>query len=295
MKRRKIWLTVMASIFFPGLGHLYNGKVLKGIIFSLSLYIGNRLFYYLFLQSFPIAIISFALFIIIFIFGIVDSYRIAKKNRNYSLKRMNKWYWYLSFVLLVSLLNILYSSLFEKFERYSIESIASSGMSPAFEIRDRVVIDNYYYSYNDIERNDLIVFHSSDDDRLTLKRLVALEGDTVEIRNYQLYVNGEINNSIEISTFDEELNSIMEELLKPLYLQLEEDPTNTELLEYIEYRELLFHSYENYGPYIVPVDSVFVLGDNRYNSIDSRSYDAINISQIQGRLIYKFYPEVVRY
>ena len=96
------------------------------------------------------------------------------------------------------------------------------------------------------EPNDIIVFTDPVTQTYVVKRLIANGGDTVEIsRHGKVYVNGE--------------------LLNEYYL-----PKHTVTVSYITNR------------YIVEPDHVFVLGDNRYNSADSREYGTVPRKNIIG-------------
>ena len=107
------------------------------------------------------------------------------------------------------------------------------------------------------ERYDIIIFKYPDDEsQLFIKRLIGLPGDTVEIKNGKVFINGEE---------DEEANS-----------HVPETPTG------------------NYGPYVVPEGCYFMLGDNREHSKDSRfwSNTFVTYDEIVGKAIIRYYPSI---
>ena len=109
----------------------------------------------------------------------------------------------------------------------------------------------------DPERYDIIIFKYPDDEsQLFIKRLIGLPGDTVEIKNGKVFINGEE---------DEEANS-----------HVPETPTG------------------NYGPYVVPEGCYFMLGDNREHSKDSRfwSNTFVTYDEIVGKAIVRYYPSI---
>ena len=109
----------------------------------------------------------------------------------------------------------------------------------------------------DPERYDIIMFKYPDDEsQLFIKRLIGLPGDTVEIRNGKVFING---------VEDEEANS-----------HVPETPTG------------------NYGPYVVPEGSYFMLGDNREHSKDSRFWQNtfVTYDEIVGKAIVRYYPSI---
>ena len=119
--------------------------------------------------------------------------------------------------------------------------------------RDRIIAFRLAYLINQPERYDVIVFNRSPDDvMLYIKRVLGTPGDTVYILNGFVYVNG--------------------------------DPARADFVRGVPS--------ENFGPVVVPDGHVFVLGDNRNNSIDSRHWPEIFIpkEKIAGKAILKYFP-----
>ena len=129
--------------------------------------------------------------------------------------------------------------------------IRGHSMEPTFSDNQRVMVQKVFF---DIERGDVIIFSSKEDPRKDLiKRVVGLPGDQVHVVDGEVYLNGK---------------------------KLEEDYTTP-------YR---YARGEVYPPYVVPDDTVFVLGDNRPESQDSRAFDAILMSSIKGKVILRWWP-----
>ena len=109
----------------------------------------------------------------------------------------------------------------------------------------------------DPERFDIIIFKYPDDEsQLFIKRLIGLPGETVEIRDGKVYIDG---------------------ALEPLDDSfVPEVPTG------------------DYGPYKVPENSYFMLGDNRENSRDSRFWDNtfVTFDQIVGKAVLRYFPSI---
>ncbi len=133
--------------------------------------------------------------------------------------------------------------------------IPSGSMLPTLEINDRLIIDKLGYKFADPKRGDVVVFSPTDALKQQykdafIKRIIGLPGETVEVKNAQVIINGE--------TISE--NYIAEE---PQY---------------------------NWGPQTVPENSYLVLGDNRSNSFDSHSWGFVPRENIIGRAVVRFWP-----
>ena len=136
--------------------------------------------------------------------------------------------------------------------------IPSASMEPTLHIGDRVLVNKLSYKFGDIERGDLVVFKRPDvaDEeaavvRDLIKRVIALPGDTVEGRDGAVYINGK--------------------RLQEQYL-----PTGTVT--------------ENFDSQIVPAGKIWVMGDNRTNSRDSRVLGAIDVDTVHGRAFVRIWP-----
>lgn len=135
--------------------------------------------------------------------------------------------------------------------------IPSGSMIPTLEVGDRVLVDKVYFKTAGLERQDIVVFiapPATNTDIPMIKRVIGLPGDQVLIEDDTVYVNGEA-------------------LVEP----------------YIE-NEPGVQSPVNFGPITVPEGMLFVLGDNRHNSFDSRYWGFVPLENVIGRALLKFYP-----
>ncbi len=134
--------------------------------------------------------------------------------------------------------------------------IPSSSMVPTLQRGDKVLVNKLSYRVGDIHRGDVIVFERPPREEETeikdlIKRVIALPGDTVEGRGGFLYVNGEL--------FDEAY-------------------TGPGVIT------------QNVPLQRIPPDRLWVMGDNRRNSSDSRDFGSISESLVVGRAIFTFWP-----
>ena len=128
--------------------------------------------------------------------------------------------------------------------------IPAKSMQPTILKGDYVLVNKYIYYFKQPRRGDIVVFpYPKDPVKDYIKRLVALEGDTVEIRDKQLFIN--------------------QRMLQESYVVYVEPST-------VDQRD-------NFGPTNVPPNSVFVLGDNRDRSADSRFWGFVDSGKVKGR------------
>ena len=93
-KRSKI-LSLLLSILTPGLGHLYNGKFIWAVAIPATLMIASDILYYFsLLKSFTVLLVFILFAIYVYIFSIVHSIILAKRNSDYQLKSYNHVFWY---------------------------------------------------------------------------------------------------------------------------------------------------------------------------------------------------------
>jgi signal peptidase I len=131
--------------------------------------------------------------------------------------------------------------------------IPSGSMIPTLEIGDRVLVNKFIYRFTEPERGDIIVFQSLDNPKEDLiKRVVGVPGDKIAVRSGKLIVNGEPQ---------------------------KEPFTNKKLPD----RSFFAQSK-------VPKNHVFVMGDNRANSADSRVFGPLPEKNIEGEAFLRFWP-----
>lgn len=133
--------------------------------------------------------------------------------------------------------------------------IPSGSMENTIMTGDRVFGNRLAYKFSDPERFDIIIFKYPDDEsQLFIKRIIGLPGETVEIHNGNIYINGS------------------------------DTP-----LEDVDIKEPMEGSF---GPYTVPEGCYFVMGDNRNNSRDSRYWENTFVSEdaILGKAVLRYWP-----
>jgi len=126
-------------------------------------------------------------------------------------------------------------------------------MLPTLKVGDHLLTDKFDFKLTGIKRGDIVTFNAPPTvhtDEVLIKRVIGLPGETVAIKNGIVYINGK--------SLDE---------------------------PYIEDKPKF-----DFSQYTIPADCIFVMGDNRNNSYDSRFWGPLPISDVIGRAIYRYYP-----
>ncbi len=139
--------------------------------------------------------------------------------------------------------------------------VKGESMMPNLEDGDRIILSKI----SKIERFDEIAFQAPDSEDNYVKRVIGLPGDTIEMRDDQLLVNGKPVKE----PYLEDIKSILPS----------EDPLTNN-----------FTLMEITGEEVVPEDKLFVLGDNRRVSKDSRSFGFIDEEEVIGDVKMRIWP-----
>lgn len=141
--------------------------------------------------------------------------------------------------------------------------VSGNSMVPTFHDKEQLLAEKLSIATNNIKKGDIIIFNSknisNENVHLLIKRVIATSGDKIKFENGFVYLN--------------------DELLTENYLT-----ENT--ITFIKPEDMIIEGEE----YIVGEDSYFVLGDNRTESKDSRSFGSLHKSDIIGKVIARYYP-----
>lgn len=162
-------------------------------------------------------------------------------------------------------------------------TIPSGSMMPTIEVGDRITVNKMAYDLripfsntalirlDEPKRDDIIVFNSKAADKRLIKRVIALPGDHVAMKNEVLTINGVIASYDTINETSEEL-TLQETIIGDHRIVRIDKKRQSPLA--------------NFSEVIVPKDHYLVLGDNRGNSADSRVYGFVPRKELLGRASY---------
>jgi len=289
-RERKPLFALALSFLLTGMGQVYNGKLLRGILF----FAASLALPFLLVQlsvvgpgQSPIVLIalSIAADLGLFIWAAIDAWKQAKRlGRNYRLKTYNTL---LVYILLVVGLNLLVFGLITEWRKLQFLAVPyrveTEAMAPTILQGDLVLADKRIEHSSEnlgLRRGELIVFKlPSDKKRHVVKRIIGLPGDDIELRGMELYVNGKKRTSQEAPAPE---GREVESDGKKIVAFYETSDSGTYEVFYFEGTER-----DDYR-ISVPEGCCFVLGDNRDNSADSRHWGSIALSDIvaRARIVY---------
>ncbi|GHE79062.1 signal peptidase I [Thalassotalea profundi] len=186
-----------------------------------------------------------------------------------------------SFFIVIALMSVFRSAVADWY------TVPSSSMMPTIEVGDRITVNKMAYdlrlpfthmsliSIGEPKRNDIIVFNSKAADMRLIKRVVALPGDHVSMRNEILTINGV---TASYQPLDQSVNS--ESSAEKVIERIHNNVRN------IQVDKSRSSSLANFSTVTVPKDHYLVLGDNRRNSSDSRVYGFVPRQELLGRANY---------
>jgi signal peptidase I len=181
-----------------------------------------------------------------------------RRRREKELSR-TVWEWAVVVVVAVGAALLIRAFLFQQYY------IDGPSMESTLHPSDRVLVNKMSYRLHDVNRGDVVVFDrvtSADQHDDLIKRVIALPGERLEVRSCVIYIDG---------------------------VRLDEPYLSDELLSQPDpVSQCGVHT--DMIPTVVPEDMVFVMGDNRPQSFDSRDFGPIDIDKIRGRAFTVIWP-----
>jgi signal peptidase I len=244
----------------PGLGQVYNGKGALGLVFFL---ISIALPFLWGLAGWPrhfAGLVALVIADVVFwLFIIVHAFIQARRIRETGHKKYQTLGVYAFFIILFfSLMIFVPARIWISSLGVSPYRMATASMMPTLQKDDFLMTDQKAHDGQAPKRGALVVFeYPGDPTKRFLMRVVAFEGETAEIKNKQLFIDGEPL---------QESYKVHEDIAKD----------NTR---------------DNFGPLKIPAGHCFVLGDNRDNSYDGRYWGALPLANVKGKALYIYWTK----
>jgi len=144
--------------------------------------------------------------------------------------------------------------------------IPSRSMAPTILVGDHILVNKFMYGIkipllrktiipvSNPQRGDIVVFIFPDDrSKDFIKRVIGVSGDKIEIKNKKIYINNK--------EYTDSYGVYSDNVIYPSFIQTR----------------------DNFGPVTVPEKSIFVMGDNRDESLDSRFWGFVNLKDVEGK------------
>jgi signal peptidase I len=253
-RKPHVVLAFIAGMAGIGLGYVYVGKLRLGAttIAAFCLAVGFFAWTRLIVQSATMLWLVAALLLAIALIALIHPVIVAARTREVPAKRYNRWWVYLIWSLGTCLIGpAVYFSRATVFG-YETFRVASSAMSPTLETGELFLADSWRYHNHAVMVGDIVVFERPANPGVKyIKRVVAVAGDSIELRNGGLYRNGQ---------------AIREDYLHAP-MPFGRTSGNVAL--------------STLGPGLF-----YVLGDYRDNSLDSRQWGPFPTASLRGRVAY---------
>jgi signal peptidase I len=284
MVRRPV-VAVLLSVTATGLGHIYCGRLTKGLILFFISFAFAPIMARAARSAASTALLlmvvgSVLLMLALFFYAAVDAAVLARRiGPHYTPREYNRWYLYIVMIAVAvsyptDMSGTIREHLLQAFK------IPSSSMAPGILPGDRVFLNKAIYGLKPPQRGDAVVFIYPDDRRLYyIKRLVALPGDSIEIKNNRVWINDQP--LAHKNTPPQEIN--FKATKKTTYLEEKNHHHSYSII--IEDSKM-----DTMAKLTVPHGHCFVLGDNRAHSRDSRHFGPIPLADVKGRVDYIYWP-----
>lgn len=292
--RRRPWIAVFLSLLMPGIGQIYCGSIVEGLVLMCIVTVFSTFWIFGMIVERVREKTPMAVFVMPWVFVLmatvvaaIDAYRRARRTRyDYTLKDYNRWDVYLVLLWICGagtfgFTAIVKMNLFEAF------IVPVNSMAPTIMADDRVLANKTTYNHENPEYGDIVIFKNPDNRKINyIKRVVALAGDTVQVKDGQLLINGNILKRELAGTQTLHVGKHVVE--GEIYW---ESNGNSRYQIFVSKQEIENQTQQkNFGPVTVPQYHCFVMGDNRNHSEDSRNFGSLSYGALKGRPTQIYWP-----
>jgi signal peptidase I len=287
---RSALAAVILSLAATGLGQIYCGRIVRGLV----IFLGSLLFVpaivtAALLPPATVVLVGLILALLavlgVYVFAVVDAFRLARGGRDHFQPMDYNHPLVYALFILVGLtyaaggLYLIRTSVFEAFV------VPTGSAAPTLVPGDHILVNKTTYQRRFVRRGDEVVFRVRSQPGVNwVKRVIALPGDTVEVKDNEVLVNGRQlpREPAPLASLGATAQEVKGELF---------EETNAG-----RRYQILFAAdtkpIPDYPKAKVPDGTCFVLGDNRNNSRDSREMGFVDLGDVLGEVQYRYWPAV---
>jgi signal peptidase I len=286
---RNPWAAAALAMMAPGLGHIYAGAIVKG----LACFFGVLLFApaLALVAKLPASrSVLFAVLLIVlatlglYLYAIVDAFLVARRRlQHYALRDYNQGIVYVLF-LLASPAYFIGAVLYLRANSLEAFLVPTDSMVPTVLVGDHLMVTKLAHPIPVPERGDVLVFYNPENtEQRWIKRVIALPGDKVATRGAEVFVNGK---KLERDPVPAESLAAIRDQVKGDVFNESNGGRRYTIMFAADGKQADFAERE------VPRGSVFVLGDHRDNSRDSRDpeFGFVPLGNVLGKVRFLYLP-----
>jgi signal peptidase I len=258
IRPRRIGIALVLSLLFLGWGQIYNGQFWKAVAIWGGLLFASVCAIVIGIPAIYPGLVGLLLVPVVFyVLVAVDAVACARRSRAAPSQFVaNRWYAYLGLAVIAYGLSVSEALVSRRFF-FQAYKISSGAMESTLLIGDDIMVDKRARTPR---RGDVIVFvFPPDPTKDFVKRVIAVGGDTVAVRNGIVYLNGQ------------------------------QMPDPHARFEVASQDRSLASPRDNFGPVSVPSGKLFVMGDNRDRSYDSRFWGFVDKTGVEGQVLYIYW------
>ncbi len=253
------WEAVLLGVLTPGLGHFYAGDLRRGLGWWSAILAWIFATAWLGLwDRFWGLLVALAVALGILLASLIDAALVAVRRYGRERQPYQRWEDYVGYVLFAALV---VTPLYLWVLPVQTFAIPSESMMPALVPGDRVMARKIFGSTDETDRGATVIVRDEESETFYVYRVVGLPGETIEIRGRTVFVDGE-----------------------PI-----DDPWGWSAGSGAAAPPAMREHLDDFGPERVPGDAVFVLGDNRDRSVDSRMRGPIPLDTLHARPLYVYW------
>ncbi len=265
--RKKAVIAAVLSIFLPGAGQVYNRQKRKTLIWYIAFFLLPLVFILCrCLHSFWGLVLLLFLYIWLYLYNIGDAILGAHRPRTSNPRPVNKFLIIVLVLLIAADVTVIAADRSLNIVGLRAFRVITNSMAPSLQAGDSFILDLEYYKTNQIQRGNVIAFQRAAYKGPLCKRVIGLPGDRMEGKGEEVIVNGAV---------------ITEPYASFSGRKTKLDSFNQK------------HRTSDFGPLTVPAGHLFVMGDNRDNSYDSRDPDFgfVPVENVWAKPLYIYFSK----